>query len=124
MRATSPIQQPHFYGSLSGDVVSLNPSLIPVQARYERIAGIRETAYSETWGSAWLDIKEPRKFNKGDHLQITLRDDSAKRILVRFLQSGHKVNDCTDVFADGKIIPVPSSRIVDLVLDKDYPETV
>jgi hypothetical protein len=95
-----------------------------VQARNERILGVRNTEYSSTWGSAWIDLKVARKFQKGDHLQITLRDDGAKRILVRLLQKGHKADECIDIVGENKILTVPSSRIVDFTLDKDYPETV
>jgi hypothetical protein len=123
MKATSREQQPHLYGSLPGDILSLKPALIPVQARYERIVGIRETAYSAAWGSAWLDLKSPTKFSKGEHLQITLRDDNAKRILVRLLQSNHAPDQPADLVGDGRIYSVPPSRIVDVVLDQDYLKT-
>jgi hypothetical protein len=74
------------------------------------------TGTSSQWQSGWLDLTTPTVLAKGDRLRITV-GGTANKVVVRILRDGESPNDPVGVIG---VFEVPTSRILDIVLDDDF----
>jgi hypothetical protein len=76
---------------------------------------------SKDWGSGWIDLRATADFQRGDRLKIVV-GGTAKKILLRFLPKGIDPNTPSGI--DGGPRQVPSSRVIDVVLESDHRQVV
>jgi hypothetical protein len=73
---------------------------------------------SQRWGSGWIDFGSPTEFRAGEKLRIKLRQDGAKRVLVRLLPFGASPDDPIGIIGNQPFSV--QDGVVTVTLDKNY----
>jgi hypothetical protein len=73
---------------------------------------------SARWGSSWMDFSEAANFRAGAKLKITLKQDGAKRVLVRLLPFGQSPDEPVEIIGNQPL--TVQDGIVTVTLNKNY----